>query len=320
MTPTNANESKTVLAVGELLWDILPDGMQLGGAPFNFAYRINSLGDRALMASRVGQDELGNTARAAVAALNVDTSFLQRDAQHPTGTVEVHFDEDHQPDYFIVPDVAYDYLQTTPSLRHSARDADCICFGTLVQRSATTRQTLGQLLNDGTAALKVLDINLRKDCYSRQTVADSLAHADVVKLNDDEVRMLDTLLQWSCDGVLPLCNEIMARYSVRYCIVTFGANGALVCGRDAAPIYEPGYRVRVADSVGSGDAFTAGFVHRLLHGVGLRDACRFGNLLGAIVATQVGATEPITAAQIEQFEAPQNERNELCEFVEYTVD
>jgi fructokinase len=319
MKPTNANESKTVLAVGELLWDILPGGMQLGGAPFNFAYRVNSLGDHAIMASRVGQDELGNKAHAAVAALDVDTSFLQRDAQHPTGTVEVHFDEDHQPDYFIVPDVAYDYLQTTPSLRHIARNADCICFGTLAQRSATARQTLGQLLDDGSHALKVLDINLRKDCYSRQTVDQSLAHADVVKLNDDEVRTMNALLQWSCDGVLSLCDEILARYSVQYNIVTFGADGALVCARDATPIYEPGYRVHVADSVGSGDAFTAAFVHRLLHGAGLRDACRFGNLLGAIVATQIGATEPITAAQIEQFEAQQNERNGLCEFVEYSV-
>ena len=253
-------------------------------------------------------------------ALDVDTTFVQWDAQRPTGTVEVHFDQDHQPDYFIVPDVAYDYLQTTPSLREVAHSAACICFGTLAQRSATTRRTLGQLLDAGSAALKVLDINLRKDCYGRQTVDDSLAHADLVKLNDDEVHTINRLLEWSCDGVLPLCHEIMTRYAVRYCVVTFGAVRCAGLRTRHTAHLRTGYRVRVADSVGSGDAFTAAFVHRLLHGAGLRDACRFGNRLGAIVATQVGATEPTTAAQIEQFEAKQIGRNGLHEFAAYAED
>jgi fructokinase len=311
---------KTVLALGEILWDLLPDGARLGGALFNFAARVNRLGDRAPMVSRLGRDALGDEALAAVRSLGLDTSLLQRDEVHPTGTVEVCFDEKGIPDYVIVPDVAYDYIEHEAVLDEAVAQADCFCFGTLVQRTEGTRKTLRHLLARAEDCLRVLDINLRKDCYSRETVEYSLGHADLLKLNDDEVRTLDKLLEVSCGDPAAFCTEIMARYPLEHCLVTFGEKGALVVSRMGETIYEPGYRVDVVDTLGSGDAFTAGFVHKSLHGATVRQVCCFGNVLGAMVAMQVGGTEPITPEAIARFERDGAERNVLPELEGFMVD
>ncbi len=314
------NDKKTILAVGEVLWDLLPDGPRLGGALLNLAARVNRLGDRVLMVSRLGQDTLGNEALAAARSLGLETTLLQRDPVHPTGTVQVCFDKKGVPDYLIVPEVAYDYVESGQVLDDAVTDVDCLCFGTLVQRTEGTRNTLRRLLARAENCLRVLDINLRKDCYSREIVEYSLGHADLLKLNDDEVRMLDELLEVSCGDPVAFCAEMMTRYPLQHCLVTFGENGALAVSRTGETIYEPGYCVNVVDTLGSGDAFTAGFVHEVLHGAAARQACRFGNVLGAIVATQVGGTEPVASEMIARFEHDSTERNVLPELEHFMVD
>lgn len=313
------NCRKTVVAIGEVLWDILPDCRRLGGAPFNFTYRVNSLGDRGLMISRLGTDGLGNEALEQVRLLGVETGLLQRDSAYPTGTVRVSFDDNHMPDYLIVPEVAYDYLEATESVIDAVARADCVCFGTLVQRSETTRRTLGRLLDGSGDCVKVLDINLRKDCYSLETVEYSLGHAGLLKLNDDEVKVLGELVGLECGDPVVFSNEVMGRYPIEHCLITLGEYGALVVSRTGETVYEPGYRVGVVDSVGSGDALTAGFVHKYLRGEGVRAAAHFGNILGAIVATQVGGTEPISVERIEQFEQDSTERNVLAAYDKYSA-
>lgn len=316
----NDGPAKTILAMGEVLWDLLPDGPRLGGALFNLAARVNRLGDRALMVSRLGRDALGDEALAAVQSLGLDTALLQRDDVHSTGTVQVRFDDKGIPDYFIVPEVAYDYVQPDKMLDEAVTRADCFCFGTLVQRTAGTRKTLRHLLAQAERCLKVLDINLRKDCFSREIVEYSLGHAELLKLNDDEVQTLDDLLAVHADDPVAFCTEIMTRYPLEHCLVTFGENGALAISRGGETVYEPGYRVDVVDTLGSGDAFTAGFVHKFLHGATVRQACRFGNALGAMVATQVGGTEPIAPEAIARFENDGTERNVLPELERFMVD
>ncbi len=313
-------DPKTVIAVGELLWDILPDSTQLGGAPFNFTVRINSLGDRGIMVSRLGRDELGDKAFDAVKRLDVDTSFLQRDDEFPTGTVPVTLDANGVPDFTIIPNVAYDHIACTPDLRRVLPQADCLCYGTLVQRSETTRRTVYELLELSGDLLTVLDINLRKECYSRQAVEQSLRYADLLKLNDDEVRVLDGMLEISAGDIVPFCEAIMERYPVKHCLVTFGERGALVCSREGNPVYVPGIPVSVEDTVGSGDAFTAGFVHTFLHGADLLEAARFGNVLGAIVATQAGGTEPVAGERVEQLEKDVVARRVVPELEKYITD
>ena len=291
----------TIVAFGEILWDILPTGTKLGGAPFNFAYRVNSLGDSGVIVSRLGHDELGEQAWDQVISLGMDTDFIQWDESSPTGTVQITLDENSNPDYFIVPGVAYDNVEVTDPLLALASNADCLCFGTLVQRTPTARRTLLRLVNSADHALKLLDINLRKNCHSTDTITWSLDKADVLKLNDEEAHYLATLFGMPCSSIPSFTEEIIRKFSLTCCVVTLGERGAFAASADNQKTYAPGYKVEVIDPCGSGDAFAAGFIHRFLRGRRLKECCDLGNAMGAMVAAQPGATMPITTPEIERF-------------------
>lgn len=295
------------MAIGEVLWDILPDKTVLGGAPFNFAYRVNSLGDKAVFVSRLGKDERGRTAFEKVQELQVDTRFIQWDDRYPTGTVTITFDENKKAHIVINPGVAYDHIEMNDQLIAAARTADCICFGTLVQRAPVTRQTVEDLLA-AAGSKKLLDINLRIDCYSPETVTSSLKAADLLKLNDEEVAGLVTMLGMQDRSIPGFCAEIMEQWSLECCLVTLGSKGVYARVASGEHVYAPGYKVSLVDALGSGDAFTAGFIHNYLEGTPLTEACSLGNIMGAICATQTGATQPITPADIEHFKKNEPER------------
>ena len=295
------SKKKTVLAFGEVLWDILPSCTILGGAPFNFIYRVNSLGETGLMISRLGRDELGHKAHDQIVQSGLDTQFIQWDDELPTGTVEVSFDEQNNPDYVIVPDVAYDRIEITEELLDATSAAACVCFGTLSQRAVQARKTIERLLKEAATGVKLLDINLRKQCYSLETVISSLEKADVLKLNEDEAVELGKMLNVSLNSIPEFCTQIMDQWSVKQCLVTLAEKGAFAASEDGQQVYVPGYKVKLADSLGSGDAFTAGFVHKSLRGENLAEACEFGNLIGAIVATQRGGTAALHQADIDKF-------------------
>jgi fructokinase len=292
---------KTVVAFGEILWDLLPTGAKLGGAPFNFAYRVNSLADYGIIVSRLGRDELGKQAWDEVSSLGMDTSHIQWDRTFPTGTVEITLDENNNPDYFIVPDVAYDNVEITEPLLAAVSDADCLCFGTLAQRTPTGRKTLNKLLHTSGGAVKLLDINLRKNCYSTGTITDSLRRANILKLNDEEAFYLASLFGTPGESVASFSKEIIRRFSLDCCVLTLGKRGAFVASADGQTAYVAGYKVDVVDTCGSGDAFTAGFIHSLFRAHPLKQCCELGNAMGAIVASQSGATMPFTTQRIEQF-------------------
>ncbi len=293
--------TKTIFAFGELLWDILPSCTVLGGAPFNFVYRVNSLGDTGLMVSRLGRDELGRKAFDRVVQLGLDTTYIQWEQDLPTGTVQVSFDENNNPDFVIVPQVAYDRIELTDTLVDAVTTADCLCFGTLSQRAKTSRKTIEQLLERAEKSLNFLDINLRKDCYNPETVRFSLQKADVLKLNEDEAGRLERMLGVSHKSIPEFCEEMLDKWSLEHCVVTLGEKGAFAMSAIGEKVYVPGYKVELADSIGSGDAFSAGFVHKLLHGTSIDQAAWFGNVLGALVATKEGATSPVTLDEIDLF-------------------
>jgi len=305
---------KTIMAFGEVLWDILPSCTVLGGAPFNFTYRVNSLGDTGLMVSRLGRDDLGAQAHEKVLALGLDTALLQWDDEAPTGTVQVSFDAQNNPDYVIIPGVAYDRIALTEALSAAAAQADCLCFGTLAQRCDQSRATLAQLLQRAPQALKLLDINLRKDCYDPDSVTFSLASADALKLNEDEAHEVGEMLGIGHETLADFCRAITERWNLRYCLVTLGAQGAFGVSADGEQTYAAGYKVELVDSLGSGDAFSAGFVHKILQGAPLAEAVAFGNVLGAVVATQTGATVPIDNGDIKAFGRRKIERTVHSEF------
>jgi len=300
---------KTVLAFGELLWDLLPSGPALGGAPFNFVYRAGSLGDRGLMVSRLGRDELGERAWRQLKSLGMDGRLIQWDDERPTGTVRVDLSDPNRPDFHIVPAVAYDHIEVGPALLEVAAAADCICYGTLIQRTPTARQTLESLLNaGGRAAPKLLDINLRKACYTRETIVGSLRAADILKLNDDEACELAGMFGVGAPDFPGFCEQMIEQWDLTHCVVTLGECGAYAASEHGEKVYVPGYQVELADTCGSGDAFTAGFIHRLLRGEPLAACCELGCALGALVASQKGATEPIPVARLEAFLAAGGER------------
>lgn len=292
---------KTVLAFGEALWDLLPTGPVLGGAPLNFAYRVNTMGERALIVSRVGTDELGARALTAMESLGLDLRWITRDAEHPTGTVEVTLDERRNPDYHIVENVAYDYVPNGEELLELASGSDCICFGTLAQRMERSRRTLQAMLERFSGTYRLLDINLRKNCWTPASVGASLQRADILKLNAEEVPDVAAAVGISAATVTEFAAAVVARAGLRYCVVTLGEKGAVAQSAQGELVVEPAYHVEMTDPLGAGDAFTAGFVVSLLRGTGLREAVRLGNAMGAKVATQQGATVPFTMEDIDEF-------------------
>src|SRR5437667_4667345 len=294
---------KTVVSFGETLWDLLPSGPALGGAPFNFAYRVSSLGDQGLIVTRLGRDDYGRKALDQMAALGMDATHVQQDDHRPTGTVHVALDEKRNPEFLIVPGVAYDFIEVTPEALELAAAADCFCFGTLAQRAPGSRLTLHRLLDVASKCLKFLDINLRKECYSLQTISESLKRANILKMNLQEAHYLAELFEISLTALPDFCAEMMEEWSLSCCLVTLGEHGAFAASVNDDKVYVPGLEINVVDTCGSGDAFSAGFIHEYLRRKPLADCCRLGNLLGALAATRCGGTAPISPAELDRFAA-----------------
>lgn len=289
----------TIVGLGEVLWDLFPQGKQLGGAPANFAYITHMLGNRGVIASRLGEDELGREARNRLDGLGIETSFLSSDAAHPTGTVEVQVDARGQPSYRMKPEVAWDFLEWTPEWRKLAEEADAVCFGSLAQRSAHSRETIHRFLNSvPPGALRVFDVNLRQSFYSAELLRDSIRLAHVVKLNHEELpRILRLFGMEPGEDLARAARTLRELYGNRLVCVTRGENGSLIV-TEGGQHEHPGFPIRVADTVGAGDAFTAGLVYHLLAGSSLEVTSDAANRLGAWVASQAGATPAPDAAQL----------------------
>ena len=279
----------TVVGLGELLWDVFPQGKQLGGAPANFAYMTALLGDKGIVASRVGDDKLGREATWQLASSGLDTSQIQLDAKHETGTVRVEVDSKGQAEYTFVPDVAWDHLTWTPEWKELAESADAVCFGSLAQRSSASRATIREFLKAvRPGAVRIFDINLRQAFFSTEVLKESAAQADILKLNHEEVPRLCECLGKPFVTEMAAARWIGSEFGIRIVCVTRGAKGSLlVTAREQSE--HKGFPVRVADTVGAGDAFTAALVHHVLRGAELGVMNEAANRLGAWVASQEGA-------------------------------
>lgn len=300
--PTESpGEPKPVVVFGEALWDLLPDGEVLGGAPLNFAYRMHCFGHRAQMVTALGLDERGGRARAVIRELGLDDAFVAQVVEAPTGTVDVHLQPDGGVDYTINPNVAYDFVEVTPHLIEAVSRADALCFGTLAQRRAVSRRTLRSITETVGDVPVVYDVNLRKECFTPGIVSDSIDCATVVKLNEDEVAPTGGMVGLPQD-LHGFAEALVRERAPECCIVTLGERGVYVTvqGRGAA-VYVPGFHVEVTDPLGAGDAFTAGFVSATLEGRSLRAACLWGNAAGALVASQRGATLAFTREDVRTF-------------------
>jgi fructokinase len=280
------------VGVGEILWDLLPAGRQLGGAPFNFTFHCHQLGHGAAMVSRVGADDLGREIRASVRRLGLSDEYIQEDADHATGTVTVAVDAGGQPTFAITPDAAYDYLAWDVSLEALFGQARAVCFGTLAQRHPAARATLRRALHAAGNALVVYDVNLRQHFYSREVIEDSLTASRWVKLNEDELVVLRGLLALAGTTEAATLADLRRRYRLELACLTRGSRGCLV-QIAAEEVDLPGVPVKVVDTVGAGDAFTAGLLVCALEGKPLHPAAEFANGLAARVAASPGGTPVI---------------------------
>ena len=280
---------KNVVGLGELLWDILPERTCLGGAPANFAYITTLMGDHGIVASRVGEDSRGVEALRRMEELGLDTDRVQTDVEHPTGTVNVKIDGKGQAKFEIAHRVAWDFLQWTPDWQQLAMRADAVCFGSLAQRSEESRAAIRRFVGATMArSVKVFDVNLRQSYYSAEIIYDSMRLADIVKLNDEELPKIMRLGNFTHESELASAQRLIGAFDLKLVCITRGARGSLLVRGDSASEH-PGFHVRVADTVGSGDAFTAGLVHEYLHGASLESMNEVANRVGAWVASEVGA-------------------------------
>lgn len=281
------------LGLGELLWDCFPDRRLPGGAPANVAFHAQQLGLSAATVTRVGNDSLGEEICQFLESQGLCLDLVQRDPDHGTGTVTV----DAGPTgtkYTFKPDSAWDFLEATSELLAAMKSAEAVCFGTLAQRGPISREAIHTCLEAASPeCLIVYDVNLRPPFYEREWIERSLHVARVAKLNDDEVRVLSTMLGAGQLDDSGFARWLASRYELELVCVTRGGAGCLLVSRDQV-VEVPGVPVIVVDTVGAGDAFTAALIQTQLSGWPLRRSADFANRVGALVASRPGAMPVLT--------------------------
>lgn len=288
-------EPHLILGLGELLWDVLPEGARLGGAPANFSVMAARLGNHAAILSRIGRDDLGRRAIDRLESFSADASQVQVDPAHETGRVTVSF-EAGQPSYTIHQPAAWDFLDLSDEWVRLAERADAICFGSLAQRCLHSRQTIQTLAaQTSSTCVRVFDVNLRAPFYSGEVIQESLELATVMKMNDAELPLVLGLLGLPVDeapateGLRLGAERLLGEFpTLEMVAITRGEHGSLLV-RSKEWHEHPGIAVSVADTIGAGDAFTAALTHYLLCGADLATLNKAGNRWGAWVASQAGA-------------------------------
>lgn len=278
-----------IVGIGEVLWDILPEGKKLGGAPANFAYHVSQFGLRSCVVSAVGNDYLG---KEIIESLNSKgMNYLIPDVPYPTGTVEIEVDDAGIPQYDIKENVAWDNIPYNDQLESVAAKTKAICFGSLAQRNAVSRNTIHKFINamhKESNTLVVCDINLRQQFYDTDTLCDSLNLCNILKINDEELEMLSKLFKLPENDINGQCRSIMERYNLKMIILTCGINGSYLFTPDSVS-FQPTPKVDVADTVGAGDSFTAAFIASILKGKSVQEAHSLAVHTSAYVCTQKGA-------------------------------
>lgn len=278
-----------IVGMGEALWDVLPEGKKLGGAPANFAYHVSQFGLNSRVVSAVGQDKLG---------VEILDNFREKQlygmveiVPYPTGTVQVELDAEGVPCYDIKEGVAWDNIPYTQALNGLARQTRAVCFGSLAQRSIVSRETIHRFLDampDEPGTLKIFDINLRQSFYTKEILCESFRRCNVLKINDEELVTVSRMFGYPGIDLQDKCWILLAKYDLKMLILTCGVNGSYV--------FTPGHvsfvetpKVQVADTVGAGDSFTAAFTAAILKGCTVEEAHRLAVETSAYVCTQQGA-------------------------------
>ena len=286
-----------VVGMGEALWDMLPEGKKIGGAPANFAYHVSQFGLDSRVVSAVGEDELG--AEILKNFREKKLNCMIETVPYPTGTVQVELDINGVPCYDIREGVAWDNIPFTPALEGLARQTRAVCFGSLAQRSVVSRETINRFLDampDCEGQYKIFDINLRQGFYTKEILCNSMRKCNILKINDEELVTVSRMFGYPGIDLQDKCWILLAKYNLRMLILTCGVNGSYVFTPGEISFVETP-KVEVADTVGAGDSFTAAFVASILKGKPVPEAHKIAVATSAFVCTQNGAM-PVLPARL----------------------
>ena len=283
-----------VVCFGEILWDLLPDKSLPGGAPMNVAYHLKKLGTNPALVTRIGLDDYGKRLVDILSTSGLSTEFFQMDYDHPTGLVYAKPNEHNEVVYDIVFPSAWDFIEWNATISDVVKSAEFFVYGSLTSRNKTSRETLYQLLD--IAKTKVLDINLRPPHFNRSSVEYLLSNTDILKVNKAE---LELITGWFShyDTSEDRMKVLQDQFKIETIIVTLGGDGSIV-NKNGKFFYDNGYKVQVADTIGSGDAYLAGFLHQQLNAASITESLSFASSLGALIATYQGACPNYEIAEI----------------------
>ena len=278
-----------IVGMGEALWDCLPEGKKIGGAPANFAYHVSQFGFNSRVVSAVGNDALGDELMEVINSKKLQTAIAR--VEYPTGTVQVTLDAVGVPQYEIKEGVAWDNIPFNDSLRDLALRTRAVCFGSLAQRSVVSRTTINRFLDampDTGNELKIFDINLRQNFYTREVLCESMQRCNILKINDEELVTISRIFGYPGIDLQDKCWILLAKYNLKMLILTCGTNGSYVFTPGVVSFQETP-KVKVADTVGAGDSFTATFTAAILKGMPIPEAHKLAVEVSAFVCTQSGA-------------------------------
>ena len=278
-----------IVGMGEALWDVLPEGKKIGGAPANFAYHVSQFGFDSRVVSAVGNDELGDEIMKVFKEKQLKTQIERVD--YPTGTVQVTLDDEGVPCYEIKEGVAWDNIPFTDELKRLALNTRAVCFGSLAQRNEVSRATINRFLDtmpDIDGQLKIFDINLRQDFYTKEVLRESFQRCNVLKINDEELVTISRMFGYPGIDLQDKCWILLGKYNLKMLILTCGINGSYVFTPGNVS-FQPTPKVDVADTVGAGDSFTAAFIASVLKGKSVAEAHSIAVRTSAFVCTKDGA-------------------------------
>ncbi len=278
-----------VVGMGEALWDVLPEGKKIGGAPANFAYHVSQFGLPSCVVSAVGNDALGDEIVENFTSKGL-THNIER-VPYPTGTVQVEIDQAGVPQYDIKENVAWDNIPYTARLESLAERTKAVCFGSLAQRNVVSRNTINRFLDamgDDRDNLVVFDVNLRQGFYNKEILCNSMKRCNILKINDEELVTVSRMFGYPGIDLQDKCWILLGKYNLRMLILTCGINGSYVFTPGNVS-FQPTPRVEVADTVGAGDSFTAAFIASLLKGKSVAEAHQKAVATSAFVCTRKGA-------------------------------
>lgn len=277
-----------IVGLGEALWDVLPEGKKLGGAPANFAYHAGQFGLDTIAISALGEDPLAEETIESFKEHGLN--YLMPRVPYPTGTVQVTLTGEGIPTYDIKENVAWDNIPFTPEIEEIAKNARAVCFGSLAQRNVVSRETIAKFL-DATPddCLKICDINLRQQFYSKEILEASFKRCNILKINDEELVVVNRMFGYDSLDMRGTCQKIVADYDLKMLVLTCGTNGSYVFTADGLTTFQETPKVEVADTVGAGDSFTGSFCGSILNGKTVQEAHKTAVQVSAFVCTQNGA-------------------------------